>query len=193
MSMESFDILFFFFPDIFFLADFLFLTPPPVFSFLWIWDPVQSGVLHGPLAAAASQPLAVHAHAQAHHHPELQHGKLQRRQTCPRRRIAAAHISRHSPGSNRGQHHPSEHHNPYSSHQAKSARGPENPTVLFRHIRLITALCFTRSVWTASVGAIRHCGPEGRIRPLHRVHRSAPRRGHFHQSRIWLLELQTAK
>lgn len=191
MSMESLDILFFF-PDIFFLADFLF-KPPPVLSFLWIWDPVQSRVLHGSLAAAASQPLAVHAHAQAHHHPELQHGQVQRRQTCPQPRIAAAHIPRHSSGSNRGQHHPSEHHNPYSSHQAKSARGLENPTVLFRQIRLIIALCFTRSVWTASPGAIRHCGPEGRKRTLHRVHRSAPRRGHFHQNRIWLLELQTAK
>lgn len=91
-----------------------------MFSLLWIRDPVQSRVLHGPLASAASEPHAVHAHAQAHHHPELQHGKLQRGATFPRRRAAAAHGSHHSSRSNRGQHHPSEPHNPYSHHQAES-------------------------------------------------------------------------
>lgn len=192
MSMEILDI-FFFFSDIFFFLLTFFLKNPAVFSFLWIWDPVQSRVLHGSLAATASQPLAVHAHAQAHHHPELQHGELQRRQACPQRRIAAAHISRSSSRSNRGQHHPPEHHNSYSSHQAKSAHRLVNPTVLLRQIRLVTVLCFTRCVWTASLGAIRHCGPEARKRTLHRVHWSATGWGHFHQSRIWLLELQTAK
>lgn len=92
----------------------------PVFSLLWIRDPVQSRVLHGSLASAASKPHAVHAHAQAHHHPELQHGKLQRGATFPCRHAAAAHGSHHSSWSNRGQHHPSEPHNPYSRHQAES-------------------------------------------------------------------------
>lgn len=65
--------------------------------------------------------------------------------------------------------------------------------LLSRLIRLIPVLCFSRRVWTASLGAIRHCGPERRKGTLHRVHWSATGRGHFHQSRIWLLELQTAK
>lgn len=65
--------------------------------------------------------------------------------------------------------------------------------LLSRLIRLIPVLCFGRRVRTASLGAIRHCGPEGREGTLHRVHRSAAGRGHFHQSGIWLLELQTAK
>lgn len=110
-------------------------TPPPVFSFLWIWHPVQSRVLHGSLAATASQPLAVHAHAQAHHHPELQHEKLPRRQACPQRGLAAAHISRCSSRSNRGQHPPPEHHQPCSSHQAKSAHRLVNPPVFLRQIK----------------------------------------------------------
>lgn len=91
-----------------------------MFSLLWIRDPVQSRVLHGPLASAASKPHAVHAHAQANHHPELQHGRLQRGATFPRRHAAAAHGSHHSSRSNRGQHHPSESHNPYFRHQAES-------------------------------------------------------------------------
>lgn len=97
-----------------------FLFNSPVLSLLWIWDPVQGSALHGSLPATASQPLAVHAHAQAHHHPELQPGKLQRGEPNPHRRVTAASISQYSPKSNRGQHHPSEHHNPYSSQQAKS-------------------------------------------------------------------------
>lgn len=91
-----------------------------MFRLLWIRDPVQSRVLHGSLASSASKPHAVHAHAQAHHHPELQHGKLQGGATFLRPHAAAAHASHRSSRSNRGQQHPSEPQNPYSSHHAES-------------------------------------------------------------------------
>lgn len=64
----------------------------------------------------------MHAHAQTHHHSELQRGKLRGGEPYPRRHVAAAHGSHHSSRSNRGQHHPPEPHNPHCSHQAKSVR-----------------------------------------------------------------------
>lgn len=82
-----------------------------VFRTLRIWDPVASCVLHGPVHARAPQPSALYAYAQAHHHPGMQHGQLQHRET-----YCAAHFEPHRytatpqypSKSNRGRYHPSD-------------------------------------------------------------------------------------
>lgn len=52
------------------------------------------------------------------------------------------------------------------------------------------SVVFTRCMWTATPGTIGHGGLEKRNRPLHSIHRSAPRWGHSYWSGIWFLKLQ---
>lgn len=89
----------------------------PVFSLLWIRDPVQTCVLHGPLKPRAPQPPALYAPAQTHHHPGLQHGRLQWGRTCrvshsePHTYTNAPHGPSLSSKRYRGRHHPTDHNN----------------------------------------------------------------------------------
>lgn len=96
----------------------------PVLRLLWIRDPVQSRVVHGSLAAAAPEPPAVHAPAQAHHHPELQRGRLRRAGPPPRRRLAAALVPRRCSRPHGGQRRPPRHQHPRPHQQARSVRTP---------------------------------------------------------------------
>lgn len=96
-----------------------------VFRTLRLRHPVPGCVLHGPLGSGAAQPPALHAHAQAHHHPGLQHGQL-RHGEAPR----VAHLE--APG-----------HTDSAGHRGRSNRGrrspPDRPACRAGEIQLVAS------------------------------------------------------
>lgn len=153
-------------------------------SILWIRDPVQSCVLHGPHAAGAPQPSALHAYAKAHHHPGLQHGQLQRRKaflsihTEQPRYTTAPHYSFKSwRDCNYPSDHYSYHANPYEQlvHTHSSTFTYCSDRAEDRYSVIVTVLSFTRCMRTAHPRTIRHGGLEKCNRPLHNIHRSTSR------------------